>query len=201
MLMLPEPKESAPAVEFGWVEAGELVLGEEVASSGFCVTGVGSGVVDSGCLGGVLGFGAEVCRGALPGEKVSRIFVPCGLPGRRIGATQEACWWMSAATKSRCMREEAMVPFGVRRWAVKGLPRMSMFNLPPFSGCTAMRFLLDAGEGGLLFFLVAFCGERDEAIDELFIGQAGGFPQLRIHADTGEAGHGVDFVEIDAGSF
>jgi len=66
--MLPEPKESAPAVESGCVEAGELVLGETVVSFGFCVTGVGSGVADSACLGVVLGFGVEVWRGALPGE-------------------------------------------------------------------------------------------------------------------------------------
>ena len=66
--MLPEPKESAPAVEFGSVEAGELVLGEAVVSFGSCVIGVGSGVVDSARLGVVLGFGVEAWRGALPGE-------------------------------------------------------------------------------------------------------------------------------------
>jgi hypothetical protein len=66
--MFPEPRESAPAVESGWVEAGELVLGEAVESFGFCVGGIGSGVVDSACLGWVLGFGVGACRGALPGE-------------------------------------------------------------------------------------------------------------------------------------
>lgn len=35
--------------------------------------------------------------------------------------------------------------------------------------CTAMRWLLDAGEGGLLFFLVAIGSKSDEAVDELFI--------------------------------
>ena len=49
--MLPEPRESAPAVESGCAEAGEFVLGEEVVSFGFCATGVGSGVVDLAWLG------------------------------------------------------------------------------------------------------------------------------------------------------
>ena len=35
---------------------------------------------------------------------------------------------------------------------------------------------LDAGEGGLLLFVVAFGGEVDEAIDQLFVGYAGGLP-------------------------
>jgi len=59
--------------------------------------------------------------------------------------------------------------------------------------------LLDAGEGGLLFFLVAFGGQGDEAVDKLLIGQARGLPELGEHADAGEAGHGIDFVEVDAG--
>jgi len=66
--MLPEPRESAPAVESGWVEAGELVFGEDAASFGFCVGGVGRGVFDSACFGWVLGFATDVCNGALPGE-------------------------------------------------------------------------------------------------------------------------------------
>ncbi len=49
--MLPEPRESAPAAESGCAEAGELVLGEATASFNFGVGGVGSGVVDSACLG------------------------------------------------------------------------------------------------------------------------------------------------------
>ena len=32
-----------------------------------------------------------------------------------------------------------------------------------------------------------------------FVGDAGGLPEFGVHADAGEAGHGVDFVEIDAG--
>src|ERR1700733_14458540 len=126
MLMLPEPRESAPAVESGCVEAGELALGGAAISFGFGVTGAGSGVVDSVRLGVVLGLGAEVWRGALPGEYVSRRLAPCGLPGRRMGATQEVRWWMSAATRSRCRREEAMAWFGVRRWTVVGLRQESM---------------------------------------------------------------------------
>jgi hypothetical protein len=35
---------------------------------------------------------------------------------------------------------------------------------------------LDAGEGGLLLFVVTFGGEGDEAVDELFVGDAGGLP-------------------------
>lgn len=58
--MFPDPSESAPAVESGWAEAGEAVLGEAVGSFGFCVGGDSSGVVDLACLGWVLGFGAEV---------------------------------------------------------------------------------------------------------------------------------------------
>jgi hypothetical protein len=64
-----------------------------------------------------------------------------------------------------------------------------------------MRFLLDAGEGGLLLFLVAFGGKADESIDQFFVRHAGGFPELGVHADAGEARHGVDFVEVDAGGF
>ena len=50
-----------------------------------------------------------------------------------------------------------------------------------------------------MFFFVAFGGEGDEAVDQLFVGDAGGLPELGVHADAGEAGHGVDFVEVDAG--
>lgn len=106
--MFPEPSESAPAVESGSVEAGEAVLGEAVGSFGLCVGGNGSGVVDLACLGWVLGFGAEVCSGALPGEYVRSRLVPCGLPGRRMGAIQEACWWTRTAMRSRCRRDEAI---------------------------------------------------------------------------------------------
>ena len=47
--MLPEPRESAPVVEFGSGEDGELVLGEEVVFFGFWVGGVGTGVLDATC--------------------------------------------------------------------------------------------------------------------------------------------------------
>jgi hypothetical protein len=40
----------------------------------------------------------------------------------------------------------------------------------------ACECCLDAGEGGLLLFAVAFDGEGDEAVDELFVGDAGGLP-------------------------
>ena len=49
--------------------------------------------------------------------------------------------------------------------------------------------------------MVAFGGEGDEAVNELFVGDAGGLPELGVHADAGEAGHSVDFVEINAGGF
>jgi hypothetical protein len=52
-----------------------------------------------------------------------------------------------------------------------------------------------------LLFVVAFGGEGDQAIDELFVGDAGGLPEFWVHADAGEAGHCVDFVEVDAGGF
>ena len=42
--MLPEPRESAPSVESGFGEAGELVLGDAVLVFSFGVGGVGSGV-------------------------------------------------------------------------------------------------------------------------------------------------------------
>src|SRR5882757_6912233 len=48
---------------------------------------------------------------------------------------------------------------------------------------------------------MAFGGEGNEAVDELFVGDAGGLPELGVHADAGEAGHGIDFVEVDAGGF
>ena len=45
---------------------------------------------------------------------------------------------------------------------------------------------------------MAFEGEGDEAVDEFFVGDAGGLPELGVHGDAGEAGHGVDLVEVDA---
>src|SRR5580700_2983039 len=41
----------------------------------------------------------------------------------------------------------------------------------------------------------------DEFVDELFVGEAGGLPELGVHADAGETGHGIDFVEVDARGF
>ena len=40
-----------------------------------------------------------------------------------------------------------------------------------------------------------FEGEFDEVVDQLWIGQPGSFPQLGIHADGGEAGNGVEFID------
>jgi len=40
-----------------------------------------------------------------------------------------------------------------------------------------------------------FEGEFDEAVDQLWIGQPGSFPQLGIHTDAGESGNGVEFID------
>jgi len=68
MLMLPEPRESAPVVESGFGVAGELVLGEAGLGSSFGVDGVGSGVLVAASLGSVLVFGVVACTGARPGR-------------------------------------------------------------------------------------------------------------------------------------
>src|SRR5215469_3284333 len=47
------------------------------------------------------------------------------------------------------------------------------------------------------FLVVKFEGELNEFVDQFCVGNAGGFPQLGIHADGGEAGDGVELVEID----
>ena len=65
--MLPEPRESAPVVESGLSEAGELVLGEVALVFGFGVGGVGSGVSAFACCGRAFGFGVEAWMGARPG--------------------------------------------------------------------------------------------------------------------------------------
>ena len=52
-----------------------------------------------------------------------------------------------------------------------------------------------------MLFAVAIDGEGDEAVYQLFVGEAGGLPEFGVHADAGEAGHGVDFIEVDAGRF
>ena len=107
---------------------------------------------------------------------------------------------------------DAAACFGLRGDGATALPIVSMSD---FSLCRLSRVVeagwqrlvidsrcyLDAGEGGLLLFAVAFSGEGDEAIDELFVGYAGRLPEFGVHANAGEAGHGVDFVEVDAGGF
>src|SRR5437868_5128720 len=45
-------------------------------------------------------------------------------------------------------------------------------------------------------FLKALDSELDELGHELGEAQAAGLPQLREHADLGEARHGVDFVQV-----
>ena len=44
---------------------------------------------------------------------------------------------------------------------------------------------------------VAFHTKLDETVEQLRIGDTTGLPELRIHADLGEAGHGVDLVQIE----
>ncbi len=46
---------------------------------------------------------------------------------------------------------------------------------------------------------MAFGGQGDEAVDKLLVRKARGLPELGVHADAGKAGHGIDFVEVDAG--
>src|SRR6185295_8602564 len=48
----------------------------------------------------------------------------------------------------------------------------------------------------LLLFRVAFDGERDETIEQCRIRDAAGCPHLRVHADRGEPGNRVQFVQI-----
>ncbi len=56
--------------------------------------------------------------------------MPWGLPGRRMGAIQEALWWTKAAMTRRCRRAEAAAYFGVRFGAATGLPMVSMLASP-----------------------------------------------------------------------
>src|SRR5215471_14398661 len=53
----------------------------------------------------------------------------------------------------------------------------------------------------LLLLVVALHCQLDQAIDQLLVSHAGGPPQLRVHADGGKAGHGVDLVQIDSAPF
>jgi hypothetical protein len=57
------------------------------------------------------------------------------------------------------------------------------------------------GVFGAGFFGVLFEGQLDEFVDELGEGNAAGFPEFGVHADGGEAGDGVHFVEIDFSAF
>ena len=48
---------------------------------------------------------------------------------------------------------------------------------------------------------MAFDGEVQEPVQEFRERHAAGFPQLRVHADLGEAGDGVDLVDQQVGLF
>ncbi len=41
-------------------------------------------------------------------------------------------------------------------------------------------------------------GQLDQAAEQVTVAEAGGFPQLRVHADRREPGNRVDFVQEDA---
>ena len=62
--MLPEPRESAPVVESGLGDAGELVLGEAALVLGFGLGGVGRAVSAFACWGKALGLGVAAWMGA-----------------------------------------------------------------------------------------------------------------------------------------
>lgn len=66
------------------------------------------------------------------------------------------------------------------KWSVGGTKNCLIARLKPL-------LALRAGEG-----------EGDEAVNELWIGDAGGLPELRVHADFGEAGDCIDFIDEDA---
>ena len=65
--MLPSPRESAPVIELGFGEAGELVLGETVVVFGFGVDGAGSASEATIC-GIAFGLGVVAWIGARPGR-------------------------------------------------------------------------------------------------------------------------------------
>ena len=49
-------------------------------------------------------------------------------------------------------------------------------------------------------FSVSPCSSARRAsgpVNQPGVGQAGGFPEFGVHADAGEAGDGVDFVQVD----
>src|SRR2546429_3859785 len=48
---------------------------------------------------------------------------------------------------------------------------------------------------------VAFEGERDQALDQLAVGETRGLPEPRVCAGRGEAGDRVDLVEDDVVAF
>ena len=47
---------------------------------------------------------------------------------------------------------------------------------------------------GAVTLRLALHGKLDQSIHQLVVGQTAGIPQLGIHADGGEAGHGVDLA-------
>src|SRR5205807_9693768 len=48
----------------------------------------------------------------------------------------------------------------------------------------------------LLFLLVALQSQLDQPLNQLWVFYSGSRPQLGVHADRGEARHGIDLIEI-----
>ena len=55
---------------------------------------------------------------------------------------------------------------------------------------------LHVGTVALAIF-VAFDGQFDQAIQQLWIGQTTRFPEFGVHTDLGKAGHRIHLVDID----
>jgi len=49
--------------------------------------------------------------------------------------------------------------------------------------------------------VMALDGETDQFIQQVAIAHAGGLPHFGIHADAGETGVGVDFIELETAGF
>src|SRR5260221_4732824 len=58
-------------------------------------------------------------------------------------------------------------------------------------------YLLSRESGGLLL-RVPFERKLDESVDQLRHGQPAVLPHLRVHADGGESGNGIDLVDVEA---
>ena len=71
-----------------------------------------------------------------------------------------------------------------------------LLTLPLLKKCGRIGIL--QGGAQVLALGVAFQCQLDEAVDEFAVADAAGLPQFGVHADGGEAGKGVDLVEVEA---